>query len=69
MREGSGETIMGMPKHKMPRLPGPRHLARMRLSMVVRLLDFEPADLSEDPEKDQWWLAREARALEVGARR
>jgi hypothetical protein len=60
---------MKPPKHKMPRLPGPRHLARARLSMVVRLLEFEADDLSEDPEKDRWWLAREARALEVGARR
>jgi hypothetical protein len=59
---------MKEPKHKMPRLPGPRHLARWRLSAVVRMLDFERADLGADAEQHEWWQAREARALEMGAR-
>ena len=58
---------MKEPKHRTPRLPGPRHLARLRLSMVVRALEFERADLGEDGEQHDWWKAREARALEVGA--
>ena len=59
---------MKEPKHRTPRLPGPRHLARARLSMIVRLLEFSDADLGEDTEQHEWWNAREARALEMGAR-
>lgn len=59
---------MRQPKHKAPRPPGPRHLARARLSTVVRLLEFSQADLGEDTESHEWWKAREARALEMGAR-
>ncbi len=59
---------MKEPKHRTPRLPGPRHLARARLSMIVRLLEFSEADLGEDTEQHEWWQAREARALELGAR-
>jgi hypothetical protein len=59
---------MKEPKHKMPRLPGPRHLSRLKLSMVVRMLDFERADLGDDGVEHEWWRAREARSLELGAR-
>ena len=41
---------MKEPKHKAPRLPGPRHLSRLRLSMVVRMLELESADLGDDGE-------------------
>jgi hypothetical protein len=59
---------MKEPKHRTPSLPGPRHLARARLSMIVRLLEFSDADLGEDTDQHEWWSAREARALEMGAR-
>ena len=59
---------MKEPKHKAPRLPGPRHLSRLRLSMVVRMLELESADLGDDGETHEWFAAREARMLELGAR-
>jgi hypothetical protein len=59
---------MKEPKHRMPRLRGPRHLARLRLSTVVRLLEFERAELGAEAETHEWFEAREARMLELGAR-
>lgn len=59
---------MREPRHRAPRLPGPRHLGRLRLSMVVRMLEFERADLGDDGGTHEWFVAREARQLELGTR-
>ena len=57
-----------MPKHAVPRRPGPRHLSRLRLSRVVALLELDRADLGADDVEHDFWRAREERVLELGAR-
>lgn len=59
---------MKEPKHRMPRLVGPRHLARLRLSTVVQMLELGRAELGDDGERHEWFEARQARVLELGAR-
>ncbi len=59
---------MSDPKHRASRPPGPRHLSRLRLSMVVRLLEFERAELGQDAEEHEWWHRREERLLLTGRR-
>ncbi len=59
---------MSDPKHRMPRTPGPRHPARLRLSFVVRMLELERAELGQDAEQHEWWRRREERLLLTGRR-
>jgi hypothetical protein len=62
-------TMTKEPKHRMSRrLPaGPRHLSRLRLSAVVRALEFSRAEIGDDGFEHEWFEAREQRVLELGA--
>jgi hypothetical protein len=61
-------SMIKEPKHRMPRPRGPRHLSRLRLSAVVRALEFSRAEIGDDGYEHEWFEAREARMLELGAR-
>ena len=61
-----------MAKHKAPRPPGPRHLTRLRLSLLVKMLEFERTTVSTDEldviEPREWWTRREQLLIATGRR-
>ena len=59
---------MPEPKHRAPRPPGPRHLTRLRLSLLVRMLEFERAELGEERQPHEWWSRREELLVATGRR-
>ena len=60
-----------MGKHKAPRPPGPRHLTRLRLSLLVQMLEFERTNVTADErgiEPREWWTRREQLLIATGRR-